>query len=209
MDSVLLTKTNLGLKVDASVTNPVIVVIKSELDGKCEYNHSTINSDRSYVIDYSSDVWKLGAVKAYLFPVDLAVYKALRQGEHKTPPKGKPGQRSAYAVPETYSFPIHDAAHVRAAEAYFNRHKFRDHAQRQSAASRILRAAKKFGVVVSPQSVVARAAKGDHVIEKTEPWGKAYTEPYFLPSCKFCKGPLTKEGRNYYYCMNCECHYLI
>jgi len=90
----------------------------------------------------------------------LAIVKKLKQGQHETPPKGKPKDRSQYAVPEHYEFPVNDAKHVRAALAYFDKHKWESPEVKRKAAKRILSAAKKFGVEVSEDSNVYRAAHG-------------------------------------------------
>ena len=55
--------------------------------------------------------------------------------------------------------PIHDAAHVRAALSRFDQTDFEDDAAKQSAAKKVLAAAKKFGVDVADDSAVAEASK--------------------------------------------------
>lgn len=92
---------------------------------------------------------------------DFVVVKALRQGEHDTAPKGDPKDRADYADPEHYAFPIDTHEHVRAAISYFNKHNWSASEHKARAARRILRAAKKFGIDVSRDSDVARAAKGE------------------------------------------------
>lgn len=82
------------------------------------------------------------------------------KADRKSPPEGYPKYRSEYAVPEDYEFPI-DGKHIHAAISYFHTHRFKDPAQKRSAAKRILAAAKRHGVAVSDDSDVARAARGD------------------------------------------------
>jgi hypothetical protein len=82
--------------------------------------------------------------------------KKLKQGEHKTPPKGYPKERSQYAVPEYYEFPIDTKKHVRAALAYFDKHTWESSSMKKKAARRILTAAKKFNIAVSEDSAVYR-----------------------------------------------------
>ena len=65
---------------------------------------------------------------------------------------------SAFAYPERRALPIVDAAHVRAAIARIGQTQFPSMSTARSAASRIIRAAKRFGVQVSPDSAVARLA---------------------------------------------------
>lgn len=80
--------------------------------------------------------------------------------ERKSPPKGYPKDRSEYALPDTYEFPIDDK-HIHAAVSYFHSHRFADAGQKRSAAKRILSAARRHGVEVSDDSDVARAAHGE------------------------------------------------
>lgn len=79
--------------------------------------------------------------------------------ERDSPPKGYPKDKSEYAVPDEYRFPI-DGKHIHAAISYFPKHKFKSPAQKRSAAKRILSAAKKHGVHVGDDDAVARAAHG-------------------------------------------------
>lgn len=81
------------------------------------------------------------------------------KADRKSPPKGYPQDRSQYAVPEDYEFPI-DEKHIHAAIGYFHTHRFKDEAQKKRAAKRILSAAKKYGVEVKDDDDVARAAHG-------------------------------------------------
>lgn len=85
--------------------------------------------------------------------------KDLKQGEHHTPPKGYPTDKEDYAVPEYYEFPI-DRKHIHAAISYFSSHKWESSEMKRRAAKRILARAKKYGVDVSDDSDVARAAHG-------------------------------------------------
>ncbi len=85
--------------------------------------------------------------------------KRLPEGEHATPPKGYPEERDQYAVPESYLFPINNAEHTRAAIGYFSHHAWKPQEHKKTAAARILRAAKKFGIHVGADSSVARAAR--------------------------------------------------
>ena len=87
-----------------------------------------------------------------------ALYKAIKP--RKSPPKGYPENRSQYAIPDEYRFPM-DEKHIRAALSYFDKHKYKSPAQRRSAARKMLRAAKKFGINVSEDSKVYSAAHGD------------------------------------------------
>jgi hypothetical protein len=86
--------------------------------------------------------------------------RAAEKADRKSPPKGYPEDRSEYAVPDEYEFPI-DAKHIHGAIGYFSEHPFKSAEQKRSAAKRILHAAKKHGVDVSDDSDVARAAHGD------------------------------------------------
>lgn len=82
----------------------------------------------------------------------------LPQGEHDTPPKGKPRNRSAYAVPEHYVFPIDTPTHIRAALAYFHKHRFDSPAQKREAGRRIRAAARRHGIEVSGKDEASHAA---------------------------------------------------
>jgi len=112
---------------------------------------------------------RVETIKAGVSTVDgeiiYFVEKALKQGEHKTPPKGYPEKRKEYAVPSVYAFPIDDEEHVRAALSYFHKHRFDSNEQKKEAAKRIMSAAKKHGVDVSRDSDVAHSAG----IKKSEP----------------------------------------
>lgn len=65
---------------------------------------------------------------------------------------------SSFAVPETRKLPINDAAHVRAAVARFSQTAFASVADMKRAAHRIVRAAKRHKVELSPDTHVAKAA---------------------------------------------------
>lgn len=94
-------------------------------------------------------------------PEDCTEVKAkskLRQGEHRTPPKGKPRSQKEYAGPH-YDFPVDTESHVRAALAYFSKHKWKDNSEKRGAARKIMAAAKRHGVHVSKDDDVARAAR--------------------------------------------------
>jgi len=73
---------------------------------------------------------------------------------HRTPPKGYPKERSAYADPNNYKYPIDSERHVRAALAYFSRPKNRKgytDAEAKAIFGRILKAAKKYGIEISEE----------------------------------------------------------
>ena len=63
---------------------------------------------------------------------------------------------SDFGIPETRAFPIPDAAHVRAAEAYF---RYAPDDKKQELARRILSKAKKFGVEVKSETILEWAEK--------------------------------------------------
>ena len=84
----------------------------------------------------------------------------LKQGDHDSAPAGYPRDRNDYADPEHWAFPIDTEAHVRAALAYFNKHKWDTPAAKKKAATRILTAARKYGIAVNRQDEVYRAAHG-------------------------------------------------
>lgn len=102
------------------------------------------------------------SIKAYLpNSVEFEVFplsKKLEEGEHDSPPKGDPSDKEDYAVPEFYLFPINDEEHVRAAIGYFSKHPWKPEEHKEEAAKRILSAAKKFGIEVSEDSDVYKAA---------------------------------------------------
>ena len=78
--------------------------------------------------------------------------------ERNKPPKGYPKDKSQYAVPEEYLFPIDDKEHVKAAISMFSKHSFKNEEQKRKAAKRILAAAKRFDIDVSKDTNVYKAA---------------------------------------------------
>lgn len=62
---------------------------------------------------------------------------------------------SDFGIPESREFPMPDAAHVRAAEAYF---RYAPEDRKQELARRILQKAEKFGVTVRSQTILDWAA---------------------------------------------------
>jgi len=85
--------------------------------------------------------------------------KVLREGEHRTPPKGYPEDRSKYGVPEFFGFPLDTEKRVRSAIAYFSKHDFLNAAQKKECARRIMAAARKYKIEVDKDDDVARAAR--------------------------------------------------
>ena len=81
--------------------------------------------------------------------------------ERDKPPKGYPKDRSKYAVPEEYLFPLDTEKHVHSAITLFSKHKFKNEAQRKRAAKLILEAAKEYDISVSENTEVYKAAHGD------------------------------------------------
>lgn len=65
-------------------------------------------------------------------------------------------KNSDFGIPETRDFPMPDAAHVRAAEAYF-RYALED--KKPLLAHRILAKGRKFGVDVESETILEWAAK--------------------------------------------------
>ena len=63
---------------------------------------------------------------------------------------------SAFGIPETREFPLVDAAHIRAAEAYF---RYAPAAKKAALARRILAKAAEFGVHVQSPAILSRAEK--------------------------------------------------
>jgi hypothetical protein len=90
----------------------------------------------------------------------------LKQGQHASPPAGYPKDPSEYAVPHFYMFPLDSKERVHSALAYFNKHTWRPEEHKEEAAKRILRAAKKFHIEVSPDDDVSRAAKTRKKVRK-------------------------------------------
>ena len=118
----------------------------------------------SFFIDEPIRVYKTSPIERIVkaeSPTQLSRDSHLSEGEHDSPPKWYPEDRSQYAVPEFYLFPIDTEEHVRAALGYFSKHPWKPKEHKKRAAQRILRAAKKFGIKVSEDSDVYRTAKGD------------------------------------------------
>lgn len=63
---------------------------------------------------------------------------------------------SDFGIPETREFPMPDAAHVRAAEAYF---RYAPEEKKQELARRILSKARQFGVEVRSETILEWADK--------------------------------------------------
>lgn len=87
--------------------------------------------------------------------------KSTARGGHDSPPKGYPEERSEYALPASYQFPLDKESRVRSAISYFHKHPFKDSAEKRSAAKRIMRAAKKYDIEVGKEDDVYRAAHSD------------------------------------------------
>jgi len=82
------------------------------------------------------------------------------EGRRASPPKGYPRNKSQYADPANFKFPI-DRKHIRGAISYFNKAKNRrgySMAEQKTMARRIVTAAKEFGVTVDPRSALGRRA---------------------------------------------------
>lgn len=81
--------------------------------------------------------------------------KPLERGAHRTPPKGYPSEKSQYAIPSEYKYPLDTEKHVRAAMAYFSKAKnsgrYSSEEQR-SIWRRILHAAKKMGIKAAKET---------------------------------------------------------
>ncbi len=63
---------------------------------------------------------------------------------------------SDFGIPETYEFPMPDAPHVRAAEAYF---RYAPEDRKRELAHRILQKAKQYGVRISSPVILEWAEK--------------------------------------------------
>lgn len=68
-----------------------------------------------------------------------------------TPEERRELKDSDFGIPETREFPMPDAAHVRAAEAYF---RYAPDDKKEELAHRILLKAKKYGVEVKSQTIL-------------------------------------------------------
>lgn len=130
------------------------VIVVAQAVGKCVVvRHQVVGAGlrfSSLPMEKGCGDWKV---------LRLPLAKKLSQDQHHTPPKGYPTDKEDYAVPEYYEFPI-DRKHIHAAISYFSSHKFRSGEHKKRAAQRILSRAKKYGVKVSDDSDVARAAHG-------------------------------------------------
>lgn len=81
--------------------------------------------------------------------------KPIENGAHRTPPKGYPKEKSQYAIPSEYKYPLDTEKHVRAAMGYFSKPKnasIYSKEEQKSIWNRIKRAAKKMGIEVSKKS---------------------------------------------------------
>ena len=63
---------------------------------------------------------------------------------------------SAFGIPETREFPLVDAAHIRAAEAYF---RYAPDDRKAALARRILRQAAEFGIEIRSETILRWAAQ--------------------------------------------------
>lgn len=108
------------------------------------------------------DAIEAGAVfKSYTDAEVIATFpinKKLKEGEHDSPPKGYPKDKDEYAGPG-YTFPVDTKEHTKAALALFSKHDWSATGGKKTAAKRILRAAKKFGIEVNKDDDVYKAAK--------------------------------------------------
>ena len=98
-------------------------------------------------------------------PGTSASKKVTKMGGHLTPPKeyrkGGATSRSEYADPSRYKYPVDNEKHARAAMSYFSKpknHGMYSGAERKSIARRIVRAARKFGITISPDSTILALA---------------------------------------------------
>ncbi len=85
----------------------------------------------------------------------------MKNGSHNHDDKLSAAERrelsdSDFGIPELREFPMPDAVHVRAAEAYF---RFAPEAKKPLLAHRILMKAKEFGVDVESHTILDWAAK--------------------------------------------------
>ena len=79
-------------------------------------------------------------------------------GEHHTKPKEYADVPDSEFAGEGYTFPVNSASRVHSALAYFSKHPWPSAAAKRSAARKIMAAAHKFHIKVSPDDNVARAA---------------------------------------------------
>lgn len=156
-------KTSIGFSLVFPEVSSSLVLLKANLsDGTTDSVWVECNGESDiYSFDFPTRLWKSATLVSSTFPLFKAERQAgkLRTGEHHTPPKGYPTKRSDYAVPAKYVMPI-DKPHIRPALSYFSRHRFASPAEKQVAARRILNRAKRYGIKVDPDSIVAQAAKG-------------------------------------------------
>ena len=85
---------------------------------------------------------------------------------NESPPKGYPEDKSEYADPENYKYPLDTEARVRSAISYWGKAKDRSGysaSEQRHIAGRIRAAAKKFGISMSKQDVAARSAAPEEV----------------------------------------------
>lgn len=99
--------------------------------------------------------------------------KELEHGSHSSPQKGYPKDRSDYAIPDEYKYPIDTEEHVRAAISYFSKPKNARMYSREKQLviwGRIKSAAKKYGIELSVNSgPPAVSKKGvDKTMEKKD-----------------------------------------
>lgn len=83
----------------------------------------------------------------------------LPEGAHRTPPKGYPQERSAYAIPDWYALPIDTPEHARNAASRFPQMDVYDtlsEEDRKIIWDRIVDAERKFGIEPGPE-VLKRA----------------------------------------------------
>lgn len=102
-------------------------------------------------------LWELADIATEHFNEKEALEK-LESGQHKSPPKGYPTDKSEYADPEFYEFPLDTPKRVKAALAYFDKHKWHSPERKKEAAKRILAKAKKFDISVSKDTNVYKEA---------------------------------------------------
>lgn len=119
--------------------------------------------------------------------IEKAVPAEGKPGGHKSPPKGYPKDKSQYADPNNFKYPLDTEAHVRAALAYFSKPKNRagySPAEVKAIWGRIVGAAKKLGIDVKSPAGPAKAEKacgGDKKEEKTEKTAEAVVAPGAAP----------------------------
>lgn len=84
--------------------------------------------------------------------------KKLPAGEHRTKPSEYKDVPDDEFAGKGYTFPVNTASRVHSALAYFSKHPWPTASQKRSAARKILAAAKKFGIKVSKDDDVYKAA---------------------------------------------------